>query len=376
MDFAPTTQTKIAMTNPTSKFLVAVIFTAVFLGGCAGKAEYSSFDGAKQTPLAQAQVICNGESALAYDRNLEGVFGVMAQIKQREIAYDACMAKHGWNVRRVAAGKKPESIEALHERALRGHPVAQYNLALRHQNGDGVLKDGATAADWFSRAAEQGHSESQSALGQLHLFGIGIPQDYAMAAKWLRLAAEQGDVNAQAIVGLLYAEGKGVPQDHVESEKWLLRAAEQGAANAQNFLGLIYYKGENVQQDYGKSAKWIHRAAEQGHADAQYFLGELYSKGEGVSQDRTEAVKWWRNAAGKGVAKAQFKMGMAYAAGEGVPQNYQEAYIWTSLAATNGDENAAAYRDENAKRLSPGDLSAAQTESVRRQAEIQRRKGE
>ena len=111
--------------------------------------------------------------------------------------------------------------------------------------------------------------------------------------------------------------------------------------------------------------------AELGVAEAQAALGGLYYKGWGVPQDYGEAVKWYRRAAEQGDASAQFNLGASYHNGEGVPQNYWEAYIWHSLAAANGNEKAAEYRDDNARHLSPADLTSAQKEAARRHAKIQ-----
>ena len=115
----------------------------------------------------------------------------------------------------------------------------------------------------------------------------------------------------------------------------------------------------------------IRAQAEQGDAVAQYNLGYAYHNGEGVPQDYSEAVKWYRRAAEQGNAGAQLNLGVMYSNGEGVPQNYREAYIWFSLAAANGHKKAAEYRDDDARKLSPAELSSAQKEAARRHAKIQ-----
>ena len=42
--------------------------------------------------------------------------------------------------------------------AEQGHASAQYNLALKYDNGEGVLQDYKEAVKWYTKAAEQGHS--------------------------------------------------------------------------------------------------------------------------------------------------------------------------------------------------------------------------
>ena len=117
----------------------------------------------------------------------------------------------------------------------------------------------------------------------------------------------------------------------------------------------------------------IREQAEQGVAKAQFNLGVRYDNGRGVPQDYAEAAKWYRRAAEQGHASAQYNLGVMYSIGQGVPQNNREAYIWFSLAAASGNQKAAEYREDDARKLSPAQLSSAQAEAARRQAEIQDR---
>ena len=47
--------------------------------------------------------------------------------------------------------------------------------------------------------------------------GEGVPNDGAEAAKWYRKAADQGYAKAQHNLGVLYDHGYGVPKDEVEA---------------------------------------------------------------------------------------------------------------------------------------------------------------
>ena len=67
------------------------------------------------------------------------------------------------------------------------------------------------------RAAGQGLAEAQYNLALRYYNGEGVRQDYAEAVRWVRLAAEQGDARAQANLGVMYGNGEGVPQDYVEA---------------------------------------------------------------------------------------------------------------------------------------------------------------
>ena len=87
--------------------------------------------------------------------------------------------------------KKPLR-ERLQERALKGDPEAQFDLAKGYEGGR-----------------------------------MGLPQDLAQAAHWYREAANLGDPFAQASLGIFYNMGKGVPRDYVISYMWFERSASQ-----------------------------------------------------------------------------------------------------------------------------------------------------
>ncbi len=72
--------------------------------------------------------------------------------------------------------------------------------------------DYATALREFRVFAEQGDADAQYNLALKYDNGQGVPQDYAEAAKWYRKAAEQGIAKAQNNLGLKYAKGDGVPR--------------------------------------------------------------------------------------------------------------------------------------------------------------------
>lgn len=49
-----------------------------------------------------------------------------------------------------------------------------------------------------------------------------------------------------------------------------------------------------------------------------------------------------------------------YEQGVGIPQDYAVAHMWYNLADANGLEDAADYRDNVAKQMTPQDISRAQ----------------
>ncbi|MBQ9771958.1 MAG: sel1 repeat family protein, partial [Lentisphaeria bacterium] len=51
--------------------------------------------------------------------------------------------------------------------AEQGNALAQYNLGVCYENGEGVQKDLVQAVFWFRKAADQGYAQAQEALKKL-----------------------------------------------------------------------------------------------------------------------------------------------------------------------------------------------------------------
>ena len=89
-------------------------------------------------------------------------------------------------------GQDADRITEIRRQAEQGDAVAQYNLGLMYDFGDGVPENDAEAVNWYRLAAEQGHADAQYDLGFMYDVGLGVPEDYAEAVKWYRLAADTG----------------------------------------------------------------------------------------------------------------------------------------------------------------------------------------
>ena len=109
--------------------------------------------------------------------------------------------------------------------------------------------------------AKAGNAMAQYNLGLMYDKGEGVPQDKAEAVKWYRKAAEQGDADAQVNLGFMYGNGDGVPQDDTEALKWHRKSAEQGHGFAQNNLATMYRLGDGVPEDYTKAYMFYNLAA-------------------------------------------------------------------------------------------------------------------
>ena len=73
------------------------------------------------------------------------------------------------------------SLEKLMTLAAKGDAEAQYALARKYFEGDGVKQNPEEALKWTQKAAKQGYAPGQNGLGVLYLQGKGVEQDYAEA---------------------------------------------------------------------------------------------------------------------------------------------------------------------------------------------------
>jgi len=97
--------------------------------------------------------------------------------------------------------------------------------------GDGEVADrldekAAAFRRWMPLAL-RGDPLAQFQLGRAFVTGRTEPEDFAEAARWLRKAAEQGVPRAQSDLAVLYQKGLGVRQSYVEAYAWLDVAAER-----------------------------------------------------------------------------------------------------------------------------------------------------
>ena len=81
--------------------------------------------------------------------------------------------------------------------AREGDAVAQFNLGIMYQNGEGAPRDLAEAARWFGKSADQGYVDAEFNLGILLADGQGVPRDYVQAYMWFSLAAQRDNASAE-----------------------------------------------------------------------------------------------------------------------------------------------------------------------------------
>ena len=248
--------------------------------------------------------------------------------------------------------------------AAQSYAYAETNLGWLYENGQGVPKDEAQAASWYRKAADHGDAQGQINLGWLYEMGRGVVKDETEAARWYQKAADQGSPVGADNLGHLYESGRGVAQDNAQAVLLYRKAADSGLATAQADLGRLYENGSGVPKDAAEAARWYQKAVDQNNPFAEGELGFLYATGTGVPKDLDRALALFRRAAAAGDPSAVYNLALSLDKGFGAPRNAMAAYIWYSIATryANPDKQgpAATARDQLARGATPDDLAAAQ----------------
>lgn len=92
----------------------------------------------------------------------------------------------------ASAPEPVPDLETLLALARQGHPVAQFNLGVKYDFGQGVTKDPEQAVHWYRMAAAQGHGGAQFNLAGMYFEGLGVQRDLLRATMWFTLSAEAG----------------------------------------------------------------------------------------------------------------------------------------------------------------------------------------
>ncbi len=297
---------------------------------------------------------------------------------------------------RLQQGDYAGAAALFAEQAAAGRAVAQNNLGVLYQRGQGVTQDYALAREWFEKAAAQGLSGAMYNIGMLYLRGYGVPADKKLAAGWLEKAAALDEAEAQFYLGLLHYRGEGAPKDLAVAAHWFEQAATAGVAQARYNLALMLARGEGVPIDESRALELLtpfaatrddaalviaeihlrhvedparaaqalamfRRLAEAGVADAQSALATMYVMGTGAEVDMQEGRFWMEQAARQGLPRAQLNLANFYAQGVGAERDLSEAHAWYTLSAQNGERGAQAFADAVALELDTDGLLRAAT---------------
>ncbi|MFN4141825.1 MAG: hypothetical protein ACK4HL_08265, partial [Aestuariivirga sp.] len=149
-------------------------------------------------------------------------------------------------------------------------------------------------------AAARGDAKAQFIIASRYLDGQGVAQDLTKAAYWYQQSASRGLAPAQYRLGTLFDRGKGVPQDAAAAQLWYERAAAGGNVKSMHNAAVIAAGTLLGTPNYDKAFRLFKEAAEYGLHDSQFNLAVLYERGLGTGIDAAEAWLWYSLAAQQG----------------------------------------------------------------------------
>ena len=150
-----------------------------------------------------------------------------------------------------------------------------------------------TGTDALRSAAANGDARAQFIIAGRYLDGQGVAQDFAKAFFWYQQAATRGLAPAQYRLATLYELGKGSEADPKQALVWYERAALGGNVKAMHNAAVLLAGDKAGPVDYDRAFRWFKAAAERGFADSQFNLAILYERGLGTPPSAEEAYVWY-----------------------------------------------------------------------------------
>ena len=139
-----------------------------------------------------------------------------------------------------------KAFENYLEAATREVPLAQFEVALMLENGEGCEQNFSEAAFWYEEAAKRGNVEAFNNLAAMYKEGRGVYQDYQKAYILFKKAAMAGNASAQFNLGALYDMGLGCEEDKEKAIEWCRKAAYQGHQKAKDISMRMQDAGQIV----------------------------------------------------------------------------------------------------------------------------------
>ncbi len=178
----------------------------------------------------------------------------------------------------------PATSDPLLVSAEEGNALAQYHLAQRYFNGDGVAPDQNAGMQWLQRSAEAGNTDAQNVLASAYATGLGVEKDTVQAAAWYIISAANGNdaaaglagdltskmsaselARTRYLVGTMFAGGDGIAVDRVSAYVWFKLADLAGSRDGRQALSIVskLMTPDQVRAADQRATDWIatHRSA-------------------------------------------------------------------------------------------------------------------
>ncbi|MCX7178738.1 MAG: lectin-like protein [Proteobacteria bacterium] len=203
----------------------------------------------------------------------------------------------------------PPEVKKVSQEARGGNPEAQYALARRYANGDGVVRSDLKSSKWdalafhgYEQLAKTNDPTACRRVATCIMFGRGTVQNTSDGIRMLTALSDKGDYESTIDLALIYNTGIAgrIPQDHAKALALLQRASDAGDAVAPFILGVLSCEHDDTDAAHALALKCWRLSADRKYPPALHQMGCAFAEGIGVTKNSYEATKWWKLAAEAG----------------------------------------------------------------------------
>jgi len=157
--------------------------------------------------------------------------------------------------------KTPVDVAALRRQADQGDVDAQYQIALRFENGDGIGQSFDQAGAYLDMAANRGDARARAALQEAHATCAKHDPKTLDEAHACQIDAQVGDRHAQISIAVLYSSGRLFEKNEALAALWFDVAAIHGDPWAQAMMARVY-AGHGLPENPVEEYAWAATAAQ------------------------------------------------------------------------------------------------------------------
>lgn len=208
----------------------------------------------------------------------------------------------------IEKGTPDKAVHFARKSAISGYAPGQFLWGKMNYQGQGVPMDAGKAVAWFMKARKQGDMNATSLLALCYQNGDGVQKDVAKAAELYEEVADKSgnmlqSTLAKVALASLYlfdkqAKGKAL------ALKWAMEVLRDGGeqtlrraglgdhvATMQFIVGVSYYEGKCVKQNFELASEWLEKARAGGYAQADAMLARMANEQRKIKERELSAQK-------------------------------------------------------------------------------------
>lgn len=215
----------------------------------------------------------------------------------------------------------PDDLTDCTKQCERGHPGSCFALGMMHENGAGMPRNEARAAEYFQSACDRQHAVACYTLGDMREKGKGGPVDFVAAARWYTMACDANNAQSCNAVARMYQDGFGVAQDLAQAARLFRKSCDGGYPTGCGNLGGMMQRGLSMPANVAEARKLYEKGCEAGSAPSCGNLGSLYMDGIDVVQNDERAASLYKQACDGGYGFGCTGLGLLQEQGRAMPKD-------------------------------------------------------